>query len=345
MTAPAGSASDPAFRRTYIGGSDAAAVAGVGRWGSPYSVWLEKVGQSPERAEPSERMMIGSLLEDVVGREWARRNRVEILEAGPFYRHPAFEYVAGHLDFLGQHPVDGRIVLEVKVSDRVTDWEDGNGDPVVPVQYYLQVQHYLLCTQLFVGYIAVLLRGSEIRTLRIPADTEVQVGLLETYADFWRMVQEETPPEPDGHEATANAIKARYPASEDSEMVGGVAESLLAESLIEARGEVAEAQARHDAIANRIKDRMGTTERLLTPAAKITWKSNRPSEKTDWQSVARAYRMLIEEAYARDAPGIASILTEEMQLATLDALDTIESIHTNTIPGARVFRVTPSREE
>lgn len=342
-------ASDPEFRRTYIGGSDAAAVVGVGRWGSPYSVWLEKIGEAPEKDPPSERMLLGSLLEDVVGREWARRERVGNLQEGLFrVLSKQRGYIGGHPDFTGEHPTDGEIVVEVKVSDRVSDWEDADGEPIVPVTYFLQVQHYLAIEGLQVAYIVVLLRGSEIRSFRVPRDEEVIAGLIEAYDDFWtNHVLTGVPPEVDGHEATAEAIKARYPVSDDVEMVGGMREQSLVDALLQVRAEFDEIETRKAELENAIKVRMEKASRLLVPGATVSWKQNKPSVKTDWQSVAKAYRTLVGEASAiarrmamSDDPDDYDRLTEMEE-----QLDTLESIHTNTMPGARPFRVTVKREE
>lgn len=322
---------DPAFRRTYIGGSDAAAIVGLGKWASPYSVWLEKTGQAPERDEPSERMRWGTLLESPVAEEWARREGVARLIPGRFQRMTSPSYVGGHADFLADHPADGRCLVEVKVSDRPSEWED---DTSVPAQYYLQVQHYLMVYGLEVGYLVVLLRGSELRSFRVLADPKVHTGLLEAYAAFWRLVEGGGIPEPDGHEATAQAIKARFPSDDGSEVVGTAVDALAVDRLLEARRVRKEAEAEETAASNVVKDRMGTSTRMLVPGVSVSWKQNRPSEVTDWKSVAEAYRMLLED---RGRAG----WSEE----AFPDLDTIESIHTNTIPGARVLRVTTKAEE
>ncbi len=56
-------------RRKSIGGSDAAAIVGLSKWASPYSVWAEKTGRIPPK-EDSEAMRIGRDLEDYVARRW-----------------------------------------------------------------------------------------------------------------------------------------------------------------------------------------------------------------------------------------------------------------------------------
>jgi len=317
-------------RRTYIGGADAAAIVGVGLWGSPYSTWLRKVSPAEEN-NPTERMQWGLLLEHPVAKEWARRESVKGLRKATFRRHPSIPYIGGHPDFYGTHPVDGDILIETKLSDRAGEWDAGDGVDAIPLQYYLQVQHYLLVTGLDVGYLVVLIRGNELRSWRIPADPEIAEQLLAAYAEFWDRVQSGEAPEPDGHEATTEALRNRYPRADEAEIVADLATASLVESLLEARAAVKQESEREALIANRIKAQMGEASRLLAPAAVISWRNNKDSTKTDWQSVAKAYRAIIEAA--QESPEVVS-----------HDLDTLESLHTNTIPGARVFRVTAKSE-
>ena len=60
------------WRRRGIGGSDAAAVAGLNRWRSPMQVWLEKTGQI-EGSGDNEAMYWGRILEDIIADEFSRR--------------------------------------------------------------------------------------------------------------------------------------------------------------------------------------------------------------------------------------------------------------------------------
>lgn len=333
------------FRRTYIGGGDAAAIAGVSPWGSPYSLWQEKVGVAADPVEPSERMTWGTLLEETVAHEWARREGVTGLRKATFRRHPERSYVGGHPDYTGVHPQDGRVLLEVKTSDRIGDWQDGDGDRV-PLHYLLQVQHYLMLTGIEVGYLAVLLRGNELRSWRIPADPELQTGLLAAYDEFWRMVEERTPPDPDGHEATAEALRRQHPRSEPEEIVADLPALADIDLLLGARRRKAEAEALELTASNRIKARLGTAERLLAPGVTITWRTSKDRTVVNWEAIARGYQRAVREAVqihaaSHDIEIEGRILTD----AVLDQLATLESLHTDTLPGARPFRVTIEDEE
>lgn len=50
-------------RRSGIGGSDVAAIAGLNKWKSPVAVYLEKIGQAPEESVNSEAAYWGTMLD------------------------------------------------------------------------------------------------------------------------------------------------------------------------------------------------------------------------------------------------------------------------------------------
>lgn len=308
-----------AQRRTGIGGSEAAAVAGVGLYGSPLSVYLDKIGEGVP-VEETERMRWGNLLEVPVGKEFAERNGVTRLRRGSFERLAGVPHWVGHVDFTGDHPEDGPVVIEVKVTDRASEWMDDDVDRI-PMQYFLQVQHYLALEGVNVGHLAVLVEGNELRSWRIERDEEVLAGLAETYADFWQHVTDRVPPEPDGSEATAEALRRMYPRDDGSERVATPEEASYVDRVLAARQMVREAETERDRWEAFLKAAMGHTTRLVVPSGSVSWKQNRDSVGTNWEAVAKAYRQVIES-----------------NQIDVDA-DTIESIHQYTKAGARPLRV------
>ena len=55
------------LRNIGIGGSDAAIIAGLNRWKSPYQLWLEKTRQvEPEDISDNEYVYWGTVLEQLV---------------------------------------------------------------------------------------------------------------------------------------------------------------------------------------------------------------------------------------------------------------------------------------
>lgn len=61
-------------RRKGIGGSDASIILGLNKWKTPFELWLDKTGQVPVSESQSEAAYFGSLLEDIVAKEFEIRS-------------------------------------------------------------------------------------------------------------------------------------------------------------------------------------------------------------------------------------------------------------------------------
>ena len=87
MQIPTRSMSRPEWleqRRKTVGGSDAAAIVGLSRYASAYTVWADKTGRLPDKPD-TEAMRLGRDLEDYVAQRWCEvtgkrvRRRMAIL--------------------------------------------------------------------------------------------------------------------------------------------------------------------------------------------------------------------------------------------------------------------------
>lgn len=126
-------------RRHGIGGSDAAVIMGVSPWKSLMDLWLEKTGQYVEGID-SESMYWGRVLEDVIAKEFAIRNKLKIRRVNAILQHPDHPYMIANVDRVIVGRKEG---LEIKTGHEFSSqhWENG-----VPAYYYAQVQHYMAVT-------------------------------------------------------------------------------------------------------------------------------------------------------------------------------------------------------
>jgi putative phage-type endonuclease len=76
-------------RRLGIGSSDVAAALGVSTHGSAQHVYYDKRGLLPLEDDAGEAALWGTLLEETVAREWARRNRATVRRVGLVARKDA----------------------------------------------------------------------------------------------------------------------------------------------------------------------------------------------------------------------------------------------------------------
>ncbi|MGH3379519.1 MAG: YqaJ viral recombinase family protein [Actinoallomurus sp.] len=75
-------------RRTGIGSSDVADIMDVG-YGTPLGVYYDKIGDLPLESDAGEEALWGTLHEETVAREWARRNRSTVRRVGLIARRDA----------------------------------------------------------------------------------------------------------------------------------------------------------------------------------------------------------------------------------------------------------------
>lgn len=204
------------WRRKGLGGSDAGPVAGFSKYRSPVVVWLEKTGKVEPTQEESQAARFGRKLEPVVADEFSERTGLKVEPVHEILQHHDHPFMLANLDrIIHMDGVQG--VLECKTADKYlsAEWDDDK----IPDHYYLQVQHYLAVTGLQFAFIAVLIGGNDFRYKRIDRNEEVIGHLVKIETDFWKLVEDDTPPAIDGSEATKDFLKELYPDSNGQEIL------------------------------------------------------------------------------------------------------------------------------
>lgn len=256
-------------RRRGIGGSDAAAIAGLNRWRSPIAVWLEKTGQIvPE--EPGEAAYWGTILEDIVAQEFTKRTGKKVRRRNAILQHPEHPFMLANVDRL---VVGERAGLECKISSEYRKGEWGEDGETLPPEYLIQVQHYMAVTGYDSWYLAVLIGGNKFIHFRVDRDQELIDYLIKIESDFWKLVEDGTPPPMDGSDASSELLNRLYPKS-NSEAIE-LPKSAL--ELIEEREHWAEqeklmAEKKQEA-ENKLKQLLGDNEVGWAGERKVTWKT------------------------------------------------------------------------
>ena len=257
-----------AIRRTGLGGSDAAAAAGLNPWKSRWELFLEKTGQLPE-PEENDRMRWGTLLEPLVADEFVRQSGLRVRRDNKIRRHSDHPWMLANV---GRMIVGASEGLEVKTTSayKADEWD---GDDA-PIQYVLQCAHYMAVTGASAWWLAVLIGGNTFRFKRMERDERLIRQLVEVEASFWDRVERRDPPAPDGSEATGDLLKALYPTSvPDTTMELPPDASVWVDQFTAAQRDEKEAKERKEEAENNIKSLMGETETAWCGAQKISWKS------------------------------------------------------------------------
>ena len=294
-------------RRSYLGGTDVAAIVGLSPWASPLSVYIDKV--APEAGESADTLPMrrGLALERFIADEFCRampglvtyHPRPVVREDWGFPAGASLDWYVASAD----RPRTPVAVLETKtafsyVSSR--QWDAGNLE--LPDSYFVQVQWYLAVTGMDLCYAAADTGKPELTIVPLGADRKVQERLVEAAREFWQTcVLTRTPPQPIGSDADHEALSRLWPETvpDPPVVLEGEAEALLSDYL--AHGFEAK---QHGAAAELAKQRlqalMGERESALVGSWRITWKKQSRTTldakrlKAELPEVAAAYSRTTE---------------------------------------------------
>ncbi|MBB5443646.1 MULTISPECIES: YqaJ viral recombinase family protein [unclassified Paraburkholderia] len=209
-----------ADRQAGIGGSDVAAALGLSRYKTAYQLWAEKTDRlAPENLDDIERIRFGNLMEEIIAREYARRNDVKVQRRNSIITHPKYPFMRANVDRL---IVGARRGLECKNVDgmafRFGEWGEPGTDQV-PDEYLLQCHHYMTVLDYSEWHLAACVGGNSLRTYIIERDAETEEMLIEQEHAFWQFVQRDEAPSLDYGHATTEAVLKRMHAGIDGDEI------------------------------------------------------------------------------------------------------------------------------
>ena len=260
------------LRRTGIGGSDCAAALGMSKWKSQLGLWLEKTGQS-EDIQESESIYWGTVLEPVLLKEFSKRTGKEAQPCPFMFQSVEHPWMIADLDGIVKEEDGSTSIIELKTANSfsVNDWSDG-----VPVQYYLQVQHYMATVDLEKTYRCVLLGGNEFQIHEIDRDEDTISNIIALEYDFWQHVVNKKQPEVDAQ--SGEALNELYPQSDDTSVILPEEADRLIMYLNDINGLEAEMKERKNEYENKLKNMLGTAQCGKTPSGvSVRWKSSTSS--------------------------------------------------------------------
>jgi predicted phage-related endonuclease len=177
---------DPANRRTFIGGSDARIILGKDE-GALLRLWREKRGESePEDLSGNLIVQLGVVTEPL-NRHWFERNTGQVLTAVQRrMQHPVVRWMAATLD--GMVEATGA-VFEAKF---MLPWSFS--EEAAAEKHMAQLQHNMWITNAKLSVLSIITGGGKWVEISISADSLYQHLLLTAEKKFWRCVESgETP--------------------------------------------------------------------------------------------------------------------------------------------------------
>ena len=254
------------LRSHYIGGSDAAAVVGLNDFSSPYSLWAEKTGRVPGFAG-NLVTEVGAFLEEFVAQKFAQVTGKKVRKHNQSFLNSLYPFAIANID---REIVGEDAGLEIKTTDSLNLKKFSGGE--YPANYYVQCVHYMAITGKQRWYLAVLIGNKEFKWFTIERDEAEIAALMTAEADFWKLVETDTPPAVDGTAATTEAIKTIYAESDDS-VCDLTAYSANLQQYIALKKQIKELETIADEVANKIKEFMGESSSGECDGFKVSWKS------------------------------------------------------------------------
>jgi putative phage-type endonuclease len=291
-------------RRAGIGGSDVAALLGLSKYNSPYSLWLDKTGRGTDDTS-GEAALWGQLNEDMIARQFALRTGLKVQRINSILRGTE-DWMLGNIDRAIINPaISGNVrikadggslttdqILEVKTSSQYLDKLWGESVDSVPDHYLTQCQWYLGITQVEVCHLAVLIGGNKMRQYKISRDDELIAMLKSEARTFWHdYVLADQPPEP----TTFDDLAHRFGQHAEGSVLEADDDLAVLISEYKALGEaIKEAKENQDDMKLDIVKAMRDAEMIMHDGKKLLTYKTQTSNRIDSAAFKKAHPDLSE---------------------------------------------------
>lgn len=257
------------YRTQGIGGSDVSIIAGINPFKSAHQLWLEKTGQmEPEQTE-SEYAYFGTLLEPIVRKEFTERTGIKVRQKHMLLQSEKYPFMFADLDGV-IHEAGEIAIFEAKTASqyKMDVWERG-----VPVEYVLQIQHYMAVTDAKKTYIAALVGGNRFIYHEVERDEVLIAKIITMEKYFWETyVIGGVEPVADGSEVTTNYFNSRFSESNGSTVELPEEALAVCEEYERVSRQLKELETAKNAAANQLKSYLQDAEVGKVGDRKIIWK-------------------------------------------------------------------------
>lgn len=269
------------WRRHGITATDAAKIVGLSPWGSPWTVWADKVGLVADDQDVTDAMEFGLRAEQMLGTWFTDRTGLVVRGSQERVTHPEDTWARATLDgtaIASGGDVVGGVEYKTTSDGTAAEWTE-NG---VPLHYACQVQWQMYCTGLDTTYLPTLHLAHgrlEFAVHEIRRDDDDIATLRAAAAALWSDILAGNAPEVDGRAATGAVLDAAWPGlaedalEADDALVAAVADLVhlkddlgrLEDALTLAENRIKAALADHTTITH-------GTDAKGKPVVLLTWK-------------------------------------------------------------------------
>lgn len=275
-----------AMRRTGIGASEIAAVAGESPWGTPFSIWKAKV--MGDEVPETNAMRFGNYAEQGVADWYAAETGAKLIKSRT-RRHPVHRWMIATPDRIRLEADRPARLVQIKtVGSKTADHWGQDRPDAIPNYTLLQVTQEMEVTGLETCDVAALfLNTRELRIYTVQRDQRLVEAIVGIGSEFWSryIVSGQVPPI-DISEAASRYLRERYPLPKRAELLPATSEvEALAREYAAAHAEIAAAEKRKELAKNRLCELIGDETGFESEGVKVTWKADSRG-KTAWKAVA-----------------------------------------------------------
>lgn len=285
-------------RKNGIGGSDASAILGLSPYKSVLELYMDKTspGVTKNDLDQNEYQYWGTILEDIVAKEFSKQTGLKVRRNNFMLQHPQFPFMIADLD---REIVGEKKGLECKTANEFAkdQWEEG-----IPDYYYAQVQHYMAVTGYDGFYVAVLIGGNKFKYCYIERDERFIMELVQKEREFWECVKSKTPPKTDGSKATERYLAQLYPNGIPVKVGLPDEVNFLLFEREEIEQKIKKAKKQKREIDNKVKAIMKKYEKAYTSDWNISWttcESNRFNSKKLKKEMPEIYEKYVTKSTYR----------------------------------------------
>ncbi|MEX0723498.1 MAG: YqaJ viral recombinase family protein [Gracilimonas sp.] len=275
-------------RRSYIGGSDCAAILGESQFSTPLQIYLKKKGILPP-IEDNPIMNFGHYFEPQLSAHFEQETGLKTRRVNQPFTHPKHPFLKANIDrqVLAGKGLDSTAVLELKTT---TSHRISSLDGDIPREWYLQIQHYLGITGYEKAFLQVYLRDTceFLEPQIIDPNPELIEDMTAKLVDWWETYMEGDGrrPEPiNGEDALL-----LYPESTPEQVVeitpAGYA---LYQELTQIRDRKADLIKAEEHLKTKLKDKLGKAERLVCGGKTLVSWTSQSSTRIDSKAIRREH--------------------------------------------------------
>lgn len=291
-------------RNRGIGGSEASMVLGINPWKSRLELWNEKVTHMSNIDATKQLMFkIGHILEPIIAEEYTKKTGRK-LEERPLKIHPKYPFILGNIDreIIDSPGTNGRGpgILEIKTKGAWTNWHEEE----IPIYYHAQIQHYLNLYNYSWGSFSILDLGTmKLDIIDVERDDGFITKLVKEEIEFWRLVENKTPPPVCPTKACEEFLRKQYKISEDITIDISANEEAIkwAAMLREAKRNIKAFDIMETEAKNHLMSIVGTAEKALGNGYTISWKAPKDKEVFELERFKRDYPELAKQ-YIKPEP-------------------------------------------